>query len=123
MVSGSDDKTLRTADIIESESAKTFFNDILINQLYILEQTTTLPIQSKLEAIVNQLHTKYSIDVSLFSDISFVLMNVLSDCIGYISYIIIFKITSSSHFDAYYPSWKGLFSKEVLLFVNLNCTL
>lgn len=45
--------------------------------------TSQEDIDAAVVVIVNRLNIQYGIDASLYSDIAFIIMNVLSDCMGY----------------------------------------
>ena len=75
---------LRTSDILQSEVAHSFFDALLINPiLELAPYTSQEDIDAAVVVIVNRLNIQYGIDASLYSDIAFIIMNVLSDCMGY----------------------------------------
>ena len=83
-IDGSVNQQLRTSDILQSEVAHSFFDALLINPiLELAPYTSQEDIDTAVIVIVNRLNIQYGIDASLYSDIAFIIMNVLSDCMGY----------------------------------------
>ena len=71
-------------DIQEIQLAKAIFNDLIINPITNLStQVTQENIDQTISATVLFVNQRYGIDASLFSDIGFIIINVLSNCIGY----------------------------------------
>ena len=77
------DQHLRTNHILQSEVAHSFFDALLINPIIELAPFSSQEdIDAAVVVIVKRLNTQYDIDASLYSDIAFVIMNVLADCMG-----------------------------------------
>ncbi|KAK8796163.1 hypothetical protein WA171_004125, partial [Blastocystis sp. BT1] len=99
---------LRTSDILQSEVAHSFFDALLINPiLELAPYTSQEDIDAAVVVIVNRLNIQYGIDASLYSDIAFIIMNVLSDCMG-------------GSFETTSQSWTDVLSKILQTFVSLN---
>lgn len=115
------DGTLRANDILQSEFAKTFFDSIFLHPISILYPlTTTESIEYNLTRIMTELHSKYGIDASLFSDIAFVILTVLSECLGFYS---LFSIIFRKEFESASSHWIGLYSKELKVLMDMNGSL
>ncbi|KAK8812728.1 hypothetical protein WA538_004585 [Blastocystis sp. DL] len=82
-ISDTSTNILRADDILKTDFAKVFFNDIVVNVFERLSVCTTVDdIDSTYVMIVKDWNSKYEIDAYLCADIGTVLLLVLSDCIG-----------------------------------------
>ena len=77
------DRESQLQDIHRTQFAKAVFDDILIGPITNMSaQVTQENINQTINTATLLINQRYSIDASLFSDIGFILINVLSNCIG-----------------------------------------
>lgn len=69
--------------LLQTDFAKVFFDDFVINPIMNLSSQTVQEWINKtfVDTVLN-LNQRYGIDASLYSDIGFIIINVFSDCLG-----------------------------------------
>ena len=82
---------LRTIDLIQSPFAKALFNDLFSGSiLRLCKLTSQEALDNGIQEMVHTLYTQYGIVAPLFADIGSILLNVLSDCLGFSCFLFFF---------------------------------
>lgn len=103
---------------MQSDLARSFFNDVIINPINSLFPLTTIDsIESQLSTIVSELNLKYGLDASLLTNIACITTSVFSDCLGFIHDTFIMY---RKEFDNPNSYWNGFFSKEIKLLADMK---
>ena len=109
-ISTSSSGFLRANDILKTDFAKTFFNDIVTGPCDSLYSCSSMgQVESTFITIMKDLNRKYGIDAYLYADIGTVLLLVLSDCLG-------------ESFVRTCRSWVDYLSKALKTLIDLNLT-